>query len=317
LLLLAAQARRNASSAYNLSPRSPQPATTTTSLDFQATITPTRTYQKSHIMSSYGGYQRTGYGGTQGGDDGGFMVGSQQGSQSGGSGRNYANDSLRPVTIKQLVDCKEPYPNAELAVDGVPTTQVTLVGQVRSVAPQAVNTTYRIDDGTGIIEVKKWIDADNPEAAMALAQDTYVRVFGQLKSFNGKRHVGAHFIRPIQDFNEVNYHLLEAVYVHLQLTKGAGGNGVDADGDSMFVDGGYGGAGPDPGSDARLAPCSPDARALYNFLANAPGDGAHISQVVAGTRMEAPAVTAAAQELLNLGIIYTTDDDNTWNILEI
>ncbi|KAH6856544.1 hypothetical protein B0I37DRAFT_412462 [Chaetomium sp. MPI-CAGE-AT-0009] len=289
---------------------------------FKTTITPTYTHQKSHIMTSYGGYQRTGYG-TQGGDDGGgFMGGSQQGSQGGGSGRNYANDSLRPVTIKQLVDCKEPYPGSELAVDGLPTTQVTLVGQVRSVAPQTVNTTYRIDDGTGIIEVKKWIDADNPEAAQPLAQDTYVRVFGQLKSFNGKRHVGAHFIRPIQDFNEVNYHLLEAVYVHLQLTKGAGGqgaggNGVDADGDSMFVDGGYGGAGPDPGSDARLAPCGPNARALYNFLANAPGDGAHVSQVVAGTRMEAPVVTAAAQELLNMGIIYTTDDDDTWAILEI
>ncbi|EAQ88020.1 hypothetical protein CHGG_04639 [Chaetomium globosum CBS 148.51] len=263
---------------------------------------------------------------SQGGDDGGgFMAGSQQGSQSGGSGRNYADDTLRPVTIKQLVDCKEPYPGSELAVDGLPTTQVTLVGQVRSSTVQSIYTTYRIDDGTGLIDVKKFVDSDRPDTAVTFAPDTYVRVFGRLMSYNGKRTVTAHNIRAIDDFNEVNYHLLEATYVHLALTKGsaaagqAGAGGTDADGDSMFVDGGYGAGGGGAGgaADARLATCSPAARTVFNFMANSPGEHTNVGQVVAGTRMSAADVTAAADELLAGGIIYTTDDDDTWAIFDM
>ena len=193
-------------------------------------------------------------------------------------------------------------------------------------APQAINVTYRIDDGTGLIDVKKWIDAEKADTNPRYAPDTYVRVFGRLQSFNGKRYVGAHYIRAIEDFNEVNYHLLEATHVHLLMTKGSaaaggggqGGAGTDADGDSMFVDGGYGAGGGGGGAaDARLATCSPSARAVYNFMANSPGDGANVGQVVAGTRMSAADVLTAAEELLGHGVIYTTDNDETWAILDI
>ena len=216
----------------------------------------------------------------------------------------------------------------------MPTTQVTLVGQVRSVAPQAINVTYRIDDGTGVIDVKKWIDAEKADANPRFAPDTYVRVFGRLQSFNGKRYVGAHYIRAIEDFNEVNYHLLEATYVHLSLTKGAaagGGGGQQQQGggdeDSMFVDGGYGagggggggggGAGDSAAIQARLSPCSRNARTIFNFLANTPGDGSHLNQVAAGTNLSVREIMAGTEELLGHGIIYTTEDDETWAILDI
>ncbi|KAL2189747.1 replication protein A, subunit RPA32 [Thermothelomyces heterothallicus CBS 203.75] len=277
-------------------------------------------------MTSYGGYQRTGYGAQGGEDGGGFMGASQQGSQGGGSGGK-ADDTLRPVTIKQLIDCKEAYPGAELAVDGVPTTQVTLVGQVRSVAPQAINVVYRLDDGTGVIDVKKWIDAEKPDSVQQFAPGTYVRVFGRLQSFNNKRQVSAHYIRAIEDFNEVNYHLLEATYVHLALTKGpagaAGQQHQDDGGDSMFVDGGYGAAagGGDGGSSvamqARLGSCSRNAKTVFNYLANAPGtDGVHLNQVASGTGLSAKDIMAATEELLGQGLIYTTQDDETWAILD-
>ncbi|KAL2175624.1 uncharacterized protein P884DRAFT_279112 [Thermothelomyces heterothallicus CBS 202.75] len=254
------------------------------------------------------------------------MGASQQGSQGGGSGGK-ADDTLRPVTIKQLIDCKEAYPGAELAVDGVPTTQVTLVGQVRSVAPQAINVVYRLDDGTGVIDVKKWIDAEKPDSVQQFAPGTYVRVFGRLQSFNNKRQVSAHYIRAIEDFNEVNYHLLEATYVHLALTKGpagaAGQQHQDDGGDSMFVDGGYGAAagGGDGGSSvamqARLGSCSRNAKTVFNYLANAPGtDGVHLNQVASGTGLSAKDIMAATEELLGQGLIYTTQDDETWAILD-
>ncbi len=232
--------------------------------------------------------------------------------------QNRAEDSLRPVTIKQLVECKEPYPNAELSIDGLPTSQVTLVGQVRTVNKQTINTTYRIDDGTGVIDVKNWIDPEKGESHPSFAVDTYVRIYGRLQSYNGKRTVSAHQMRAIQDFNEVNYHLLEATYVHLQLTKGApgagaghgGGDSMDTGGDGMFVDGGDSGR-------AQLSSCSRNARTFYTFVSNAPGgDGQHLSQIATGTKMSARDIMAAAEELLNLGLIYTTEDDETWNVMD-
>ncbi|KAK3502609.1 hypothetical protein B0T13DRAFT_461171 [Neurospora crassa] len=281
-----------------------------------------------------------GYGGYGGGDGGGFMSGSQQGgSQAGGS--KYADESLRPVTIKQLLDWEETFPGAELAIDGHPVTQVTIVGQVRSVKPQPTNITYRIDDGTGAIDVKKWVDSeaqggeDGGSGAGAIAPDAFVRVWGRLKSLGGKKHVSANFIRQIEDFNEVNYHLLEATYVHLFFTKGAPGSGGGAKqegggGDNMFVDQGYGagggdvamgGAGPGGGNSAmqaRLATCSRNAQIMCNFINNSPGgtEGVNLHVIAQGTRMSVRDITNAADELLGQGIIYTTQDDETWAILD-
>jgi replication factor A2 len=245
--------------------------------------------------------------------------------------QSYADDTLRPVTIKQLVDCKEAYQGAEAAIDGIPTTQVTLVGQVRTVTPGTINLTYRIDDGTGVIDVKKWIDAEKGETTPRLAPDTYVRVFGRLQSYQGKRHVSAHYIRAIEDFNEVNYHMLEATYVHLTLTKGAaaagggggqqqqqGGGGDSGGGDEMFVDGGYGagGGGGGASTNVQLATCTRNARTMFNFLTNSPGDGGNLNQVAAGTGLSARDIMAGAEELLGVGAIYTTEDDETWAVME-
>ncbi|KAK0641640.1 putative replication factor-a protein [Cercophora newfieldiana] len=271
-------------------------------------------------MSAYGGYAKTSYG-AQGGDDGGgfTMGGTQQGSQGGGS--KFADDSLRPVTIKQLIESEESYPGGPLAIDGVPVTQVTLIGQVREIKEQTTNVTYRVDDGTGIVDVKKWIDAERSDggANTTFQLDTYVRVFGRLTAFNGKKHVGAHFIRAIEDFNEVNYHLLDATYVHLYLTKGApgaggGGGGGDAGGDGMFVDGSNGAHSAAP---SRLNLCKPNAKRVFKFMQGASdNDGCGAAAIAQGTGMSVTEVIQAADDLLGQGLIYTTLDDETWAVLD-
>ncbi|KAK1831399.1 hypothetical protein QBC39DRAFT_426130 [Podospora conica] len=243
---------------------------------------------------------------------------------SAGRGGEYSDDTLRPVTIKQLLDSKEPYPGADLSLDGHPITQVTLVGQIRSVQPQTTNITYRIDDGTGLTDVKKWVDAEKTETegANTFAPDTYVRVFGRLSSFNNKRHVGAHFIRAVEDFNEVNYHLLEATYVHLYLTKGpptageGGAAGAAGGGDSMFVDNGNTGAA--GGIPPKVLSCSKGAQTMFNFLHNSPGgsEGLNLAQISNGTGMSSREVINASDELLGNGVIYTTIDDETWAVLD-
>ncbi|RYP58705.1 hypothetical protein DL769_008836 [Monosporascus sp. CRB-8-3] len=272
-------------------------------------------------MSTYGGYTRTSYGAGGGEDGGGFVYGgSQAGSQAAGKG--YSDESLRPVTIKQLIDADQPYPDANFRIDGVEVTQVTLVGMVRAISPQTTNVTFRLDDGTGVIEAKQWLDADKHDdeaAKSAFALDQYVRVWGRLKSFNNKRHVGAHVIKPVVDFNEVNYHLLESTYVHLHFSKGGdptaagGGGGGGGDDDSMFVDGGYGAAGNGP----NLSGLSAKARKVYNFLQNSESgnEGVNIHVIAQSTGMTVPEAMNVAEELIQPGLIYTTVDDDTFAIL--
>jgi len=269
-------------------------------------------------MSAHGGFANDAGGG-------GFYPGSQQGSQGGGGGKNFQDESLRPVTVKQILDAEEAYAGADFKIDGATVTQVTAVGQVRSFNPQATNLTIRIDDGTGQLEVKKFIDTDKQEEAQnpGYGLDSHVRVFGRLKHFSGKRYVSAHLIRPITDPNEVNYHMLEATYVHLYYTRGPlGRNGQAAggvDGDSMFVDGGAGaGAGANPATSGKLSGCSTLARRMHTFMNESPGgnEGIHLNVITNSTGMSVRDVLTAADELLGLGLIYTTVDDETWAILE-
>lgn len=230
------------------------------------------------------------------------------------------------MTVKQIIDAEEGYSGGDFKIDGASAPQVTFVGQIRSVNAQATNITFKIDDGTGQIEVKKWIDGDKPEDADAYELDSHVRVWGRLKSFSNKRHVGATFIRPVADFNEVNYHMLEATYVHLFFTKGplggaGGANGQQnggENGDSMFVDGGAGYGGAASQNADKLVRCSAGAKKMFNFLSSAPGsnEGVDINIVTSSTGMSTRDVLAAADELLGQGLIYTTLNDETWAILE-
>ncbi|KAI8629585.1 replication protein A, subunit RPA32 [Xylariaceae sp. FL1651] len=279
-------------------------------------------------MSAFGGYSTTSYGAAGGDDGGGFMWGSQTGSQSAVKPVN--DESLRPVTIKQMIDAEPVYAgDALFKIDGQDVKQVTFVGMVRSISQQTTNITYKLDDGTGVIEVKLWLDADKQESAEGAGpqfkEEDYVRVWGRLKSFSNsnKRHVGAHVIKPVRDFNEVNYHLLEATYVHLFFKRGAvpqpGGNenttmggtgaGGAAGGDSMFVDSGH---------DAKLRNYSAKAKKMYNCLnqANGISEGVNMHVIAREANMTIQDVMAAAEELLGYGSIYTTLDDETFAILE-
>lgn len=236
------------------------------------------------------------------------------------------DESLRPVTIKQIIDAEPAYAgDASFRIDGLDVKQVTIVGQVRAIMQQTTNITYRIDDGTGVIEVKQWLDADKQDASAdsgpAFREEDYVRVWGRLKSFSNKRHVGAHVIKPVRDFNEVNYHLLEATYVHLFFTRGGApqeggmGNGGMMGGhnnnndDSMFVD---------DSNDARHRGYSVKAKKMFNYLSRSgnPTEGIHMQVISREAGMTIQDVMAAAEELLSHGTIYTTMDDETYAILE-
>lgn len=204
--------------------------------------------------------------------------------------------------------------------------KLSLVGQILTVSPQTTNTTFKIDDGTGVIEVKQWVDGDAaPETARATPKEgEYIHVWGRLKDFNGKRHVGSHVIRAITDYNEISYHLLESTAVHLYFTRGPPEslNETAIKSEGMFVDG-YGGtvndtSGGANGSKSLPPKISANGRKVWNLLHSAPqnNEGLNVHMIAQQCKMPVNDVFKAGDELLQDGLIYTTVDDETWAILE-
>lgn len=227
-----------------------------------------------------------------------------------------------------MIDAQQPHADAEFTIDGSEIQQITFIGQIRSLAQQATNTTYKLDDGTGLIEVKQWLDPEAPPKMDGLEEGKYCRVFGRMKSFNSKRHVGSHFIRPITDMNEVTMHLLEATYVHLYFTRGppeqqqggagmtVGAGGAVKQEEGLFVDQGHQvqrNTGPQIPSGM-----SATARKVFSYLQTSPdaNEGVHVNQIAAALSLPSNEIFKAGDELLGMGIVYTTVDDETWAVLE-
>ncbi|MCJ1362593.1 replication factor A protein 2 [Acarospora aff. strigata] len=295
-----------------------------------------------------GQYSTTSYGAQGGAGGGGFTPGSQGGSQDTPGGvSKYGKDTLRPVTIKQVIDAQQPHPDGEFKIDGVEITQITFIGQIRNISSQATNITYKLDDGTGTMEIKLWVDSESSSHLTSgmdttngtdpskprLVENAYARVWGRLKAFNNKRHVGAHVIRPLADYNEIQYHLLEAAYAHLYFTRGPpeqfaaaatekgapGVNGGRQQGQQQQQDGGYGDAAGGAGSGPPLHMLSVPARRVFNTLKSSPqnNEGLHVQNIAAQLGLQVSDVLKAGDELLGHGRIYTTIDDNTWAILDL
>ncbi|KAL8841170.1 MAG: hypothetical protein Q9170_001024 [Blastenia crenularia] len=280
-------------------------------------------------MDFGGGYSTTSYGAQGGMGGGGFMGGSQGGSQPTTGRSSLAKDTLRPCTIKQVLDASQPHPDADFKIDDIEVQQLTFVGQIRNISTQTTNVTYKLDDGTGTVEVKQWIDAEataslgvgDNKPPTQLVEGEWARVWGRLKAFNNRRHVGAHVIRAVKDKMEITYHLLEATYVHLYFTRGplepAGGKanaGANGQADGQYGDNDMG-----MGGGARQNPnVSGNARRVYQCLKELPqsNEGLHVQNIAAHVKMPVTDVVKAGEILLDQSLIFTTVDDHTWALLE-
>jgi len=141
-----------------------------------------------------------------------------------------------------------------------------------------------------------------------------VRVWGRLNSLGNKRYVGAHIIRPITDFNEINYHLLEATAVHLQFTRGPplGSKAVNEQRDVQMNNIGSGGGNLPPGLSAT-------AIKVYQCLETTPqsNEGLHQQDIASRLGMDVNEVARGGDQLVEFGLIYSTVDECTWAILNM
>lgn len=306
-----------------------------------------RVCKSVYLTPPDGGYNyTTSFGG---GGGGGFMPGEMSASPAGGRVNNRPNsgaftilttqgdvnnNTLRPVTIKQALDASQPYPEANYQIDGADAASICFVGQVRNISSQTTNITYKVDDGTGEIEVKQWVDtatADSMDTDDAKGPGTpgkdqvelngYAKIYGKLKAFGNKRYVGAHSIRSLRDINELHCHFLEATAIHLFFTRGPpGGPGVGGAGakGAAGADMAMGGMDDYAAGQAKALPAmSPAARRVYEVLSSElqSSEGLHVQLIAAKLSLPVTDVARAGDELLTSGLIFSTVDEHTWAIL--
>lgn len=153
--------------------------------------------------------------------DGGFSTDAQFNEYNTSQRAQQTRSTLSPVTIKQINDATQPVSDGEFVVNNVSLNMVSFVGVVRKVENTTSAHTITIEDGTGSVDVRRWVDekvttaAQETERFLAL-ENKYVYVTGALKEFNQKKNVQHATIREITDHNEVLYHMLYAISNHLE-----------------------------------------------------------------------------------------------------
>lgn len=163
------------------------------------------------------------YQGDSGG--GGFAPSSQPGSGGRSSTRrSYDDQCVIPVTVAMMLHSRVVDDRPQLA-DGRVLHRVRFIAAVRSYEDMSTNLEYDVEDGTGFIKVKQWLDDQKENATtMEIREQTkkehvYIKVTGQLKDYAGNKQVVADSVRPLKTGNELSHHMLEVVYMEQQYRK--------------------------------------------------------------------------------------------------
>lgn len=168
-------------------------------------------------MWNQGGYADSSMAGGYTQSPGGFASPSlSQGGEK--KGRTRANQII-PCTVSQLMSASQA--DEAFRVGDVEVAQITLVGVIRSTDKSMTNIQYKVDDMTAApMDVKQWVDTEDPGVdSTVLPPGTYVKVSGNLRSFQNHRSVVAFSVRPLDDMNEITSHMLEVVQAHMALSK--------------------------------------------------------------------------------------------------
>lgn len=136
------------------------------------------------------------------------------------------DNALVPVTIRQIL--QNPLtPGQTPEIDGKPRKIVSIVGMIVDIEEVNISVHYQVDDGTGVFRVT---DYTQQESNLAISFDkyTYVYVVGRLTSGSQDNSsppcITAFAIKQVTDPNQIAFHNLQALFVHLFTTRGLPAN---------------------------------------------------------------------------------------------
>ncbi|KAJ6596968.1 hypothetical protein DFH09DRAFT_1133264 [Mycena vulgaris] len=264
-------------------------------------------------MSQFGGNNSPFNGG------GGFMQNGSPGGSQGSPGgiKTPASQSLRPVTIAQIRKAQQMHSDADWIVDEQAIGQITVVAELHEQRVFTTKRIFTIDDGTGRIQAKMWIDTPQDDTEKEWRgiphrpDPLYVRVTGSIKTYEGSKHIHASNIRVVKDANEVYFHILEVISVNVIMQKGLPPgpghqqqSGPTAQGPSAYT------IQARPANVAGMF--SPMADNVVRYLSSLPQnpEGTHVGDIAKALQADAMELSDTVDRLIDEGHVFTTVDDS-------
>lgn len=238
----------------------------------------------------------------------------------GSSTRRGGSASVRPVTIKQVLSATQTHSEADWVIDDAEIGSVTVIGQVISIQKQATNIVYSLDDGTGRLEARHWVDpsAMEEDEEDPITEDSYIRVMGTIKSFGNKRYINTSQQRLVKDHHELYFHLLDAMATKLILERGPphaprqqpGSSPIKAEGASAYS------AQSTAVTNDQFSHLPQMQQAIIRFILSHPqtDDGVNVGAIARAVGGSANEISAALDSLLDGGHIYTTLDESHYAV---
>ncbi|KQK00456.1 replication protein A 32 kDa subunit B [Brachypodium distachyon] len=246
---------------------------------------------------------------------GGFMPSQATNTPEGSSSfpRTRNAQTLLPVTVKQLMDaCQINDDRSSFAVNGTELSTVRLVGRMLNKTERVTDVSFILDDCTGRIDVNRWENETSDTNEMnEVKNGDYVIVNGCLKGFQGKRHVNAYSVRLVTNYNDITHHFLYCIYVHLDLSKSKR---------QLNAKTGTLNQAPVPNNQAPTSSASGNSTGteLSKLVMSVFHDpvlinvehGVSVQQVADRLKLSEELARSTVQELVDLGNLYSTIDDN-------
>ncbi|GJV79730.1 replication protein A 32 kDa subunit A [Tanacetum coccineum] len=150
-----------------------------------------------------------------------FDGGSQMASSPATAAASRDTIGLVPLTIKQISEASHSGDDkSNFVLSGSHVVNVTIVGMVSNIVERNIDVTFTVDDGTGKLSCKKWVNEPVDKLLMEEVRDgIYVHVDGHLKSFRGERHVDVFSVRPVTNFDEITFHFVACIHNHVRTSK--------------------------------------------------------------------------------------------------
>jgi len=130
--------------------------------------------------------------------------------------------NLVPMTIKAILQASSGVDDV-IKIDGFVAENCLIVGRIYNIQPEnnAGKTELDIDDTTGKLRVQILKKEAGPKLnSLNLKPQMYVRVMVRMNAFKGKQNFMCIKVQPVEDFNQITYHLLQCFVARAQRTKG-------------------------------------------------------------------------------------------------
>ncbi|KAJ6799972.1 replication protein A 32 kDa subunit A-like [Iris pallida] len=253
--------------------------------------------------------------------DSGFTSSQSTQTQDFGSSKSRSVHPVLPLTVKQISEAFNSNDDkSNLVVDGVDATNVKLLGMVTNKEEKVTNVTFSLDDGTGRMDIIRWMNDTSDTNEMAVINNgMYVTAIGSVKELQGKRQFGAFSVRPVVDYNAVHHHFIQCIHIHLVNTGGKVSNNPQTSLANSAAT--FDAVKREPTPVSFQSPSNTNTSAsgadIYKLVldifqepANVASEhGVHVDEVIKRLRFPANKIKEAIDYHVDAGQIYSTIDD--------